>query len=232
MKISQFIKVRREELGLSQEQLSNVLGYKSPMSISNIETGKSPFPLRRLDEFARALNINPEELNKLIYMEKVTEIGEILQVTTSSNISFSSSYIFRSSSTAEYRDDIPVIGMVEGGPNGEWDDSGYPVGEGRYRLPRPGDVTDENAFGLEITGESMVPRFEPGDVVIVSPKKQVFNGDYAVCRLQNGDSMIKRVRFRGEEVVLESINQSYPPIIMPRNKLVFCYKIAWIKPKQ
>ena len=201
------------------------------MSISNIETGKSPFPLRRVEEYAHALSVEVEKLNRLLLTEKLGEYSEILQVSTTGRFEIDDNTIVVARSRITHRRKIPVLGLVEGGPNGEWDDEGYPVGEGRYKLPCPEDVEDDNAFGLEIIGESMSPRFEPGDVVIVSPVTEVINGDYAVCRLENGDSMAKKVKFKGDEVILESVNPSYPPMIMPKSNLLFCYKIVWIKPK-
>lgn len=60
MNISERIKKRREELGISQEHLAELLGYKSRSSINKIELGLSEIPLAKLPSFAKALKTTPE----------------------------------------------------------------------------------------------------------------------------------------------------------------------------
>lgn len=62
MKTSDIIKKRREELGLSQEDLAEKLGYKSRSSINKIELGLSDIPFSKIPIFASALKIKPEML--------------------------------------------------------------------------------------------------------------------------------------------------------------------------
>jgi len=50
------VKSRREQLGLTQEQLAERLGYKSRSSINKIEMGKNDIPQSKLPDFAKALN--------------------------------------------------------------------------------------------------------------------------------------------------------------------------------
>lgn len=53
--IGQIIKERRTELGLTQEQLAERLGYKSRSTINKIELGINDIAQRNLDKFAEAL---------------------------------------------------------------------------------------------------------------------------------------------------------------------------------
>lgn len=62
MNTADIIKKRREELGLSQEELAARLGYKSRSSINKIELGLSDIPFSKIPLFAKALEINPEIL--------------------------------------------------------------------------------------------------------------------------------------------------------------------------
>ena len=57
MTIGNRIRARREELGLTQEELAKRLGYKTKTSITKIETGNNNFPLTKVSQFARALNV-------------------------------------------------------------------------------------------------------------------------------------------------------------------------------
>ena len=62
-KIGDRIKHLREGLGLSQEELADMLGYKSKSSINKIEMGFQDVPRAKLEAFARALHTSPDELS-------------------------------------------------------------------------------------------------------------------------------------------------------------------------
>mgnify|MGYP002709301167 CR=1 FL=1 len=50
------IRARREELGLSQEELAARMGYKSKSSINKIEMGVNVIPQSKVLAFAKALD--------------------------------------------------------------------------------------------------------------------------------------------------------------------------------
>lgn len=56
------IKSRREELGMSQEELAKKTEYTSRSSIAKIEKGEVDLPLSKIELFANALDISPSEL--------------------------------------------------------------------------------------------------------------------------------------------------------------------------
>lgn len=62
MELYKRIKKRREELGLSQEELAHRMGYKSRSSINKIELGLNDIPQSKIVEFAKALDISPAAL--------------------------------------------------------------------------------------------------------------------------------------------------------------------------
>ena len=62
MELYQRIRKRREELGLSQEELAQKMGYKSRSSINKIEMGENDIPQSKIVQFARALNTTPAYL--------------------------------------------------------------------------------------------------------------------------------------------------------------------------
>lgn len=55
--LGQKIKKRREELGLSQEDLAKILGYKHKSSINKIELGAADVPRAKVPAFAKALGM-------------------------------------------------------------------------------------------------------------------------------------------------------------------------------
>src|SRR3954447_12824564 len=76
---------------------------------------------------------------------------------------------------------IPLIGLTQAGGGGFFDDGGFPVGGGwdQIRFPR---VDDDNAYALEVTGDSMEPLYRDGDILIVSPNSAPRKGDRVVVR--------------------------------------------------
>ena len=49
------IRARREELGMSQDDLAKKMGYKSRSSINKIELGENDIPQSKIEAFAKAL---------------------------------------------------------------------------------------------------------------------------------------------------------------------------------
>lgn len=62
MTINERIRRRREELGMTQDELAKKCGYKSRTSINKIEIGGRPLMQDKVLIFARALSMSPAEL--------------------------------------------------------------------------------------------------------------------------------------------------------------------------
>lgn len=125
--------------------------------------------------------------------------------------------------------EVPVVAFVSAGEGVAFTDQGYPAGGGMYFLPRPPQFTDPNGFGVEVSGDSMVPKYEDGQVVMVDTRKRPVSGDYAVVGLMNGDKYVKRYREAGGRVILESVNPLYPPIVVEPHDVRFAYKVVWAR---
>ena len=52
------VRTRREELGLSQQELAEKTGYKSKAVISDIERGRISIPAKKVSDFAHALQLD------------------------------------------------------------------------------------------------------------------------------------------------------------------------------
>ena len=61
--LGQKIKKRRDELGLSQEDLAKILGYKHKSSINKIELGAADVPRAKVPAFAKALGMTAIEFS-------------------------------------------------------------------------------------------------------------------------------------------------------------------------
>ena len=60
--LSTRVRLRREELSLSQEQLAQRMGYRSKSSITKLEKGVNDIPQAKLEELAAALETTPAYL--------------------------------------------------------------------------------------------------------------------------------------------------------------------------
>lgn len=86
---------------------------------------------------------------------------------------------------------IPVVGMAQAGSGGYFDDAGYPVGQGWDQVQFPDMDAGSQIYALEITGDSMLPLYREGDVIIVSPSASVRKGDRVVAKTRDGEVMAK-----------------------------------------
>ncbi|MPY69729.1 MAG: helix-turn-helix transcriptional regulator [Alphaproteobacteria bacterium] len=123
----------------------------------------------------------------------------------------------------------PLIGMARAGRAGYFDDAGYPAGHGWDELEGP-DIGDAGAYALRIAGDSMVPAFRPGDIVIVSPEAPVRRGDRVVVRTHAGEVMAKELlRRNAREVALRSVNEAYEDLTFAAREIDWIARIVWAR---
>lgn len=87
------------------------------------------------------------------------------------------------------------------------------------------DIKDPQAFALRVKGQSMSPRIEDGDIVIVSPQQEPRNGDICVIRVNEEDTL-KRVKFEGSYVHLIPLNPEFEPVTVKRKDVNFVWKVV------
>jgi len=91
------------------------------------------------------------------------------------------------------KDEVPVVGKIgAGGTIAFLDD--FSKGEGHAFVPQPPDTVGE-MIGLEIEGDSMLPKFDPGEVVYISREHEGvlpdYLGQYCAVRLGTGEVLLK-----------------------------------------
>lgn len=122
---------------------------------------------------------------------------------------------------------IPLIGFAQAGGDGYFDDAGFPVGGSWDEVSLP-EVTDPNAYALEISGDSMEPVFRDGDLVIASPNAPVRRGDRVVVRTSSGEVMAKQLARRSaRRVDLRSLNPAHPDYSFDLMDVVWIHRIIW-----
>ena len=122
---------------------------------------------------------------------------------------------------------VPLIGLAQAGGDGYFDDGGFPVGGSWDEVSLP-DISDPNAYALEISGESMEPVFRDGDLVIVSPSAPIRRGDRVVVRTMNGQVMAKQLARRSaRRVELKSLNPEHPDYSFDLTDVNWMHRIVW-----
>jgi len=122
---------------------------------------------------------------------------------------------------------VPLLGFAEAGTGGYFDDGGFPVGKGWDEVAFPA-VTDEHAYALEISGDSMKPAYRDGDVIIVSPGAPIRRGDRVVVKTIDGEVMVKELRRRSAKMIeLQSLNPDHPDRSLPVSQVVWIARIVW-----
>lgn len=111
---------------------------------------------------------------------------------------------------------IPVISAIQAGALKEIVDP-YEAGDG-FTTIYADDTYSKGAFALEISGNSMVPEFLPGDLVIIEPDWVPRPGEYVAAKNGSDEATFKKYRQRGVDssgqMVFELVplNDDYPTL--------------------
>ena len=185
MTIGERIKNRRIELGLSQEELAKKVGYKSRSSINKIELSRS-LPARKISLMARALE---------------TSEGYLMGWNESDIPDSSISYASDDSVS------IPVLGRVAAGAPILAEENQI----GTVNIEKSKAASSE-LFGLRIKGNSMSPRIQEGDIVIVRRQDDAESGDVVIALVNGDEAVCKKLQKYKEGISLISFNPSYEPM--------------------
>ncbi|MCQ8784188.1 helix-turn-helix transcriptional regulator [Mangrovibrevibacter kandeliae] len=123
---------------------------------------------------------------------------------------------------------VPLLGFAEAGGGGFFDDAGFPAGQGWDEIALPSPSADEPVYALEVSGESMMPLYRDGDVIIVSPSAAVRRGDRVVVRTRAGEVMAKVLQRRTARTIdLASLNPAYPDRQFRVDEIEWIARILW-----
>lgn len=91
---------------------------------------------------------------------------------------------------------------------------------------------DKDAYGLKVKGDSMWPRIQSGEFVVVEPNTTVRSGDEVFVRTVEGHNMIKIFnKTRDGDYQFSSINNSHKPITLSPDQVdTMHYVSAIVKP--
>lgn len=109
---------------------------------------------------------------------------------------------------------IPVLGKVKAGYN-------YLAQENiiEYIFFNIDGSDKENYYALYVTGNSMEPLFDDGDIVIVHKQDNFNNGENCVVLINGDEATIKKVYKGTTGIELKAVNPYYPPRIFTEEEI-------------
>ena len=155
------------------------------------ETAK--IPLDRLEALAKALRVTPGYL--MGWEKDAAEIG-----------------LPKGAAPVRSVEKIPIIGSVRAG----WNGLAYEEADG-YEMA---DVRNPDTyFYLKVTGDSMAPQINEGDLALVHRQSTADSGDLVVALVNGGEGTIKRYVRQGAAVILQPFNPNYAPMVLAEEEL-------------
>lgn len=184
------IRKRRIELGLSQQDLAEKLGYKSRSAINKIEMGINDLTQSKIIAFAKALNTTPGELMGLD--DKSESIDD--KINSAFNVIDN-----------KYLRSIPVYESVSAG-FGAYADSRIVE---YIPLFIKSNYEAQNTLCVKVIGDSMYPKIEDGDIIQVEKRDSVDSGKIAVVLVDGEEGFVKKVVYGSDWIELHSFNPAY-----------------------
>jgi len=124
---------------------------------------------------------------------------------------------------------IPLLGFAQAGSGGFFDDGGFPAGQGWDVVEFPVDPARKaGVYALEVQGDSMMPLYRDGDVLIVEPGAQVRRGDRVVLKTREGEVMAKVLARQSARLVeLLSLNPEHANRSFDTADVEWMARIIW-----
>lgn len=185
MKIGEKIKIQRNKLGLTLEQVGDYVGV-SKSTVRKWETGYIANMKRdKISLLAKVLQMSPSEFISSDTTDIPSNISAIIP--------------------PEKIHQIPVYATVSAGLGALAEDE--VIEYIPMVIENPYDTPD--TFGLKVRGDSMYPKIEDGDIIVIRKQESVDSGTVAVVLLDGEAGLVKKVEYGEDWIVLHSFNPEY-----------------------
>ncbi|MBK8205682.1 MAG: LexA family transcriptional regulator [Planctomycetes bacterium] len=215
------IKRLRSFRGMTCAELAKRIGCTRPY-LSAVENGRYPVSSKILRKLSQALNVTPDffiATDEPNLEDTETLTRDMLNRKMAERSREAVAVGARSNSRV-----IPIVSVTAAGrPLSAFDD--YPQGTGSDYIDCPRDVTDENAFALRISGDSMEPKIPDGSTIICAPNMMPREGKPVVAKLESGDVTCKVYQRRGDNVILAPYNPQHDVQIFSVRELQWVYPV-------
>lgn len=199
--IGKRIRRRREEVGMTQEELADKLHYKSKTTIAKIENGTNDIVQSKVVEFAKALRTSPA------YLMGWIDIAEQNKPTADELQKFKDAVF------PIHLKKFPLLGEIA---------CGEPIFANEDRESYIMAGTDIKAdFCLKARGDSMInARILDGDIVFIRKTDEIENGNIYAVGIDD-EVLLKRIYYDKDNDIFQLVseNPAYPPKIITGEKL-------------
>lgn len=183
MALSDKLKKARLDAHLSQAELAEKLGLNI-RTYGSYERGERDVSTALLRDICRTLNISSDKLLE----NEFNNIEPNAEIMPAQNI-----YM------------IPVFESVSAG-FGAYSNSDV-IDYMPLYIQNSSDVPD--MLCIKVEGDSMYPKIENGDMVVVRKQSSVDSGQIAVIMIDNEEGLVKKVNYGSDYIELQSINPEY-----------------------
>lgn len=203
--IARRLKQARRNADMTQLALAQKLGANQS-TVAYWENGRSEPDSARVQQLAQILNVTPEWLS----------FGQ-------GGVAEPSVVFAHDSSKIPVSRDLPIRGLAQASIHAALSLSDTPIA---YAERPPQLAGNNQAFAVWVAGQSMVPRYRPGEIVFVDPNKPLTPGCSVVLVLSDNTAFIKD--YVGENRHSATVRQYNPARTMDidRKKISGIYRIV------
>lgn len=79
--------------------------------------------------------------------------------------------------------------------------------------------SDKDYFGIKVKGDSMNPKYEEGDTLIVEKISSCESGDDCIVAINGNEAFLKRVYINDTGITLQALNPKYEPLTYTNDEI-------------
>lgn len=122
---------------------------------------------------------------------------------------------------------MPLVGFEQAGVGGFFDAGGFPIAKDCDEISFPADDQDK-VYALEVTGNSMQPLYNEGDVLIIASGASVRKDDRIVFKTTSGKIMAKVLaRKTARQIEVNSGQPGEADTAYPLEEIEWIGRILW-----
>ena len=122
---------------------------------------------------------------------------------------------------------IPLVGLDQADSQGMFDGEGRPAERGWDEMLFP-QIDDAGIYALEIGGRKLAPLYRAGDVMVVSPRAEIRQGDRVVIKQSEGPLLVGHLLRQGvRRVRIALIDGAELIVSVPTAKIDWIARIIW-----
>ncbi|WAC18865.1 S24 family peptidase [Luteolibacter sp. SL250] len=220
MEFSEKLLLLRRKLGLTQVEMSKLVGVSSNY-VSVLEKGD---PTKPPSDIVR---------NHVDLLWKAADAGLLTEESAAKIQDEKGNPLKGTSGVKEdplpYRvhgmRKVPIVSWAHAG-----DATSYEELPTHWQNSITSECRDPHAFAVTLEGDSMratIPgvSFEPGDIIIAQPSEQAYSGGFVIAKFTNDGIIFRRFEAAGDRIRMIPLNERYPVTDHARSEFHWIYPV-------